>query len=249
MGYITKKSNDEFKTMYEQGGKYSVTWLGDIFGKIKHECFYRTMEVWCTFIDSLFPDWFPLTTVLIEIVKYVYNNIAWRYYFDGVDEGNQLISKFNETLTNVATQIQTAINEAKTTINNELITPIQNTINNELSPKITALQTQLSDIETEAGNALTTANSALSNANSALEKAATALQQAQTVTQQVKDASAYFTSQIAQINTEINSAKSRLSGIDTQITSLISRVKALEQKVSAQVTTQKTIWEKLFGAT
>jgi len=252
MVYITKISDDKFKSDYEAGGKYTVTWLGHIYGKLRHHCFWMQMEFWCSFIDSLFPDWFPLNVVqdvLISIVKAVYDNVAWRYYFDGAYEGDQIIQSLTNVYSDIESRVSQAIEEAKSRVETELITPIRNTINNELSPKITALQNQLSNIETQAGNALNNANSALSSANNAIEQAATALSQAQNAQKTVNEMSAYVTSKIASINQEINSAKSRLSGIDSQITDLINRVKTLEQKVSAQVTTQKTIWEKLFGAT
>jgi uncharacterized phage infection (PIP) family protein YhgE len=127
MPYITKKDLQPFRNWYATHICY-VDDVSHIFGVANHEIFYRQLESWCAFIDSVFPDWFPLgdiQNILISIVKFVYDNNANHSYNVGVDSGIAIIGKVTDAINWAQNQITSSVNDMRNKIDTEIIAPVR----------------------------------------------------------------------------------------------------------------------------
>jgi len=158
---VTKKDINQFRANYES--RYGhVDDVSHTFGWASHEKFYETMKSWHSFVDSLFPDYFPFNTVqgvMQSVIDYTYDSQAENHYNKGVDMGRQLIAKANEIVNWAQNQITATVEQAKAYIQNNLINPITNTIDSNINPaladaksKINNLLSQLSGFDTRVQN-------------------------------------------------------------------------------------------------
>ena len=147
MPYITRKDLDPFRRWYEINVGH-VDDVSHIFGVANHEIFYRQLESWCAFIDSVIPDWWPLGDVqnlFISIVKFVYDNNANHAYNTGVDSGRAIMGRLSESVQWAQTQITNAVNDMRNKIDTEIVEPVRKKAA-QIEQALKDAQTKLSDM-------------------------------------------------------------------------------------------------------
>jgi chaperonin cofactor prefoldin len=158
MTYIAKKdpASDEVagwnKDYQKQGG--STDDFCRLFGWANYLRFYAEMEAWCSFIDALLPDWWPIDVIqgtLISVVKALHDNQAWVAYWKGLDFGNAAEKKIEQTITWAKDQINNAVADMRNRIDNEIIKPIRDRVERELKPGLDAAKTQIDAFQSKMG--------------------------------------------------------------------------------------------------
>lgn len=165
MPYITRKDLAPFRSWYETNVGH-VDEVSHVFGVASHEKFYRDMEGWCFWIDSLIPDWFPLNYIqdgLMGIVKALYDMNAGHHYNLGVDKGRKIVGAVNDAITWAQNKITTAVEDMRNKIDTEIIAPIRNKINTEIKPLLDDAQAKIGDIQNKVNGFNTDINTMKSN--------------------------------------------------------------------------------------
>lgn len=150
--YVTLKDNDAFRKNYE-ARRGSVDEISHAFGVAYHYAFYFTMDGWCQFLDSVFPDVFPFGTVqdlLIAVVKYVYDNRAEHNYNSGVDMGRSIVGKVTDTINWAQSQINNAVTDMRNRIDSEIVEPVRQKAA-EIEKTLNWAQTRINGMGTELG--------------------------------------------------------------------------------------------------
>lgn len=255
MTYITKQNIDSFRANYEKNIGH-VDDISHTFGWASHEKFYWEMENWCALIDSLFPDWWPLTDVqniLINIVKFVYGNTAQDRYNKGVDMGRAIIAKVTETINWAQNQITNAVNNMKNRIQTEIIDPITTKINNTIVPALndaqkrldsfnSQIRTMTSDLDvfrtniTSFDGSIKSFDNKLASFNSKLTTLDTTASGLQT---QLRDAQA----KLNEYKTSIDGLTSKFNGLNTKASNLETQLTNAQAKLNEY----KTYIDDLFA--
>lgn len=213
MTYITKQNIDSFRANYEKNIGH-VDDISHTFGWANHEKFYWEMESWCAFVDSVFPDWWPLTEVqncLINIVRFIYGNCAQDNYNKGVDMGRSIMGKVNDTINWAQNQITNAVNDMRNRIQTEIIDPIITKINNTIVPALNDAQKRLDTFNTQIRSMTSDLDVFRTNITS-------------------------FDSSIKAFDNKLGSFNSILNGLDTRASELQSQLRDAQALLNQHVT-------------
>jgi hypothetical protein len=154
MGYITRYSSeteDAWVKSYESlgyGGSGTVDPVSKVFGWANHERFYAEMEAWCFFIDTLCPDFWPLSEVqniFIAIVRAIYKREAQSAYYKGLDQGRAIVKQVEGVVDWATKSISGAVSDLQARVEREFINPLR-TQAADLQNKINAASAQLGEL-------------------------------------------------------------------------------------------------------
>lgn len=215
--YLTKQDTTAFKKRYEQMYGGQANFITDAFGKCRHEVFYLQMEGWCTAIDAatlpILFDW--LQNTLIWIVQQIYNAQAWNHYGYGADEGRAIFAKVTDTITWAQSEIQSKVDGAKSYIQTNFITPIQNQINQQLTPLVNRLQNDLNNAQNALNSIKSGVDDAQAKAQSAISDASQAVQNAVEALNAVNNAKKTINFMLYDLEAKTNQIKSILNRLET----------------------------------
>jgi uncharacterized coiled-coil protein SlyX len=238
MTYITKFSTtteDEWAKYYESqgwGGGGAVDPVSKAFGWATHARFYFEMEAWCLFIDSVFPDWFPVGEVqnfLISIVKFIYNHEAQSSYYQGLNEGRSIMHHVDGVIDWAKNQITAAVTDMYNRVDREIVAPVKAKAD-QIRHDLDVAQTNLNDAIAKAGQALQISNSAQAIAGDARS----AVNSVQNQVKGFESKLSTLDSQASALDNRIKDASTQLAAHQRDIDDVIRRLKTLENKKSDQ---------------
>ncbi len=231
MTHITQKNYKDYVATYPLGR--AVTPLGDVFGWAEGEKFYWQMEAWAELIDSLFPDWWPIGDIqnlLISVVQGVYNNQAENRVWKGIDVGNSIWYKIDDTITWAQNQITNAVNDMRNKIDSEIVAPIRDRVNRELKPALDQAQAQINDFQGKINdfqNSIGNMNGQLTDFDEKVRK----------VRYDVQVAGNNIDAKVREFESKVSDAQKNIGNLDTTIKSLSTKAQNLDAKAQ-QLTSQ-----------
>ena len=211
MVYITRQTPSNYRNRHSD-------WYYGVFRDVVHQIglvgealFWLDCEGKCSLVDSLIPDWFPLTEVqkaFISLFKSHYNSKYTQVYDEWALQACKSFEVLEGQVNNVLGQIKGKVDEAKAYIDANLIKPIRDKINNEVLPQLNAVLSRIASAETSVRDILNKVNSELEpmvkDVSSRIKSAETSVRDAQT---------------------KINNALSDITKLDSSITSLDAKVR------------------------
>jgi len=220
MPYITKKTPTP--RTYD-------TPIGKMMGHLAEILEWLRWESYATQIDAIFPDWWPLGSVqsfLIDICKACYNALYQKAYDNGADKGNEINNQVMGWVDDAKRKAESMVNDAKNYIETNLIAPIRNQINNQISPALKDAQARINTLKTNVDNfasRLNTFQTKLNSMDDTLKTFDSKLQSYATRLSSLNKELDNFKAQLTQIQKTLSDYKALIDNLDR-------RVKALEQQ-------------------
>lgn len=219
MVYFPRKNDNTFRANFNKSHGTSIDDISHLFGYANHSRFYTEMDGgWATFIDSIIPDYFPFGTVqslLLTIVKAIYNACAEDSYDNGVSMGLQIVGKVNEAITWAQNQINSAVTDMRNRIDTEIVDPVRQKAA-QIEQNLKDAQTKLNDMGITIDGFQTNIDTMKSNISS-------------------------FGTSIESFNNKLTSFDSKLKGLDSTASKLQSQL----DDAKAKLTQYKTLIDQL----
>jgi hypothetical protein len=224
MSYITRKDTKPMREYFEANWGH-VDDVSNAFGVANHGKFYAEMEAWCSFIDALIPDWFPLNYIqdgLIAIVKAVYDKQAATSYYSGVDTGVAIVAKVNDAITWARNRINDAVSDMRIDIDHTIVAPVRQ--------KAAQIEQTLKDAQTKLSNMGVSIDGFQSDINT------------------MKSNILGFDGSIKAFDGKLGSFDSKLKGLDSTATGLQSQLRDAQAKLNTLDSTANTLQSRLKDA-
>jgi len=228
MVYITRKTPSNYRNRHSD-------WYNGVFRDVVHQIglvgealFWLDCEGKCGFVDSLIPDWYPLTEIqkaFISIFKSHYNAKYIDVYDDWCLQGCKTFEVLEGQVNNVLGQIKGQVDEAKAYIQKNLIDPLKNKINNEILPAVNDAVSRVRTAEATIRDAQVSINEALADVVN-LDRTVASLNT------QVKDARTKINEVISDFNTKIRNVDEQIRDATSSIGSLNSQIKDFTDKMN-----------------
>jgi len=125
--YLAQKDSDVHRAQYTKRFG-AVDDVSHIFGWASETAFFFTCDGWCEFLDSIFPDWWPVGDVqnlLISVVKFIYSNRSEHNYNCGVTSGLKIVGRVNEVIEFAKNTISNAVTDMRNRIDSEIVAPVR----------------------------------------------------------------------------------------------------------------------------
>lgn len=222
MAKITQKNYKDYVATYPG----AVTPLGDVFGWAEGEKFYWEMEAWAELIDSLMPDWWPIGDIqnlLISIVQGVYDNQAENRVWKGIDAGNGVWNKINDTIAWAQNQINNAVNDMRNKIDSEIIAPIRDKVDRELKPALEQAQQKINEFQGKVNDF----QNSIGNMNGQLDDFDGRIQ---ALLHQVQAARYNIDTKVREFESKVSDSQKNIGNLDTQLKSLGTKAQNLDAK-------------------
>lgn len=235
MTYITKKTETELKEDWKTKYGYYPTDLGHYFGIANHEIFYWQMENWAYCIDKTFEAGFPfnvIETALTAIVSFVYGALAFAYYEWAAHEGNKVMAKLEGAIEWAKDSINKAVEDMKNRIQEEIITPIQNEINNNILPQLKNAEFRINTISSDISGALSDLDAIKLNIDTFDNQIKAFDSKMSSFDAKIKS----FTSSLSSLQSRINISETRLTNLNTNIQDVTRKANIAENKISSLTT-------------
>lgn len=231
MTYITHVSQTPYYNT--QTGWYNG-WFRDVchaIGNLGEYMYYRDMESNASFAKSLCGA-IPLVggaigDFFVSLLRGVYNNQNRSVYLDWASSACKVFEQFQGKIQQTYTDMTNAINDAKAYVQNNLITPINNYINNTVKPSLADAQSKISSITSQ----LSGFNTKITGLSNSLDSMKTSISN--------------FQSKLDGFNTSLNDLTSRANTFDTKLQDLNTTLNSLTSKASDLDATLKDAQNKL----
>jgi prefoldin subunit 5 len=203
--------------------------IGKVMGYLANILEWLRWENYAAQIDAIFPDWWPMGSVqgfLIDICKACYNALYQKAYDNGADKGNEINSQIMGWVDDAKRRAESLVNDAKAYVENNLIAPIRNQINNQITPALNDARAQISKFKSDIDNMANRINQFQTSLNSMDGTIKNFDMKLQSFNAKLSD----LTRQADNLNAQISQINKTISDFKTQIKNLDERVKRLEQK-------------------
>jgi hypothetical protein len=114
--HLTEISSDALKEGYKNQFGFYPSWLGQAFGLSNQRTIYHVFDSLYSYIDDLFPDYFPLgdvQNVIMNAIKSAYQLIAYWGYADWAQQGDQIVKQFDSIVADFTVKLQNAVDRAQ----------------------------------------------------------------------------------------------------------------------------------------
>lgn len=233
---VVKKNVNDLRAYYESHWGH-VDDISHVFGWASHEKFYGAMAGWHAFVDSIFPDYFPFNMVqgfLQTVIDNVYSSQAQLHYDKGVDMGRQLVGKAEEIVNWAKNQITNEVNAAKKYIQDNFITPVQNTIDQNIKPALKDAQSKIDTIQSkinEFANNISAMGNQVNGFQGTLDNFNNKIQSFNTTINDLTDRANGFDAYLQDLTSRANAFQSRLDGFNATVNDLTSKVTGFDTKL------------------
>jgi len=234
MVYITRRTPSNYRNRHSD-------WYNGVFRDVVHQIglvgealFWLDCEGKCNFVDSLIPDWFPLTEVqkaFISIFKSHYNSKYTQVYDEWALQACKSFEVLEGQINNVLGQIKGQVDEAKAYINNNLINPLKNKINSEVVPAINDALGRVRTAEATIRNAQVSITEALADVANLDRTVASLNTQVKDARTKINEIISDFNTKIRNVNEQIRDATSSIGSLNTQIKDFTDKMSTLDQRI------------------
>jgi len=232
MVYITRRTPSNYRRRHDD-------WYYGVFRDVVHQIglvgealFWLDCEGKCNLVDSLIPDWFPLTEVqkaLISLFKSHYNNKYTQVYDDWALQACKSFEVLEGQISNVLGQIKGKVEEAKAYIEANLINPLKDKINSEVVPAINDALNRVRTAEATIRDAKVSINEALADVVN-LDRTVTSLNgQVKNIQSKINATVSDFNNKMNILDGRIRDATSIVDGHTIDIKDLWASVRALQR--------------------
>jgi methyl-accepting chemotaxis protein len=231
MPYITKLTPSAY---YNRHTDWYKGWFRDVchaYGTIGANLFYYDCENKAAFAKSLC-NAIPLVggaigDFFVAIFRSVYNARYVSVYDDWAVAACKIFEQFQGKVEQTYRDIETAVNNAKTYIQNNLINPIKSTIDNNIKPSLTDAQSKINSMLSQ----LSGFDTRIQGLTGSLDSLKTNLDS--------------FKSRLDGFNVNINDLISRANAFDTKLQDFNSTLGGLTSKATDLDTLMKDVQSKL----
>ncbi|MBA7493431.1 hypothetical protein ES702_03989 [subsurface metagenome] len=234
MVYITKRTPSNYRTRH-------TDWYNGVFRDVVHQIglvgealFWLDCEGKASFADALIPDWYPLTEMQKAIIGLFRGHYASKYtdvYDDWALQACKSFEVLEGQINGVLGQIKEKVDEAKAYINNNLINPLKNQINNEVVPAINDALAKIRTAEATIRDAQVSINEALADVVN-LDRSVTSLNtQVKDARTKIDAAISDFDTKIRDVNKAITDANWSIGYLKTQIKNFTDKMNTLDTRI------------------
>jgi len=140
-------TDEELKQQYTE--EYQApNALMDLFGRIYHFLELKRLEAWHSFVDSVFPDYFPFSNLqglLQTVLDRIYEAMAYRNYVKGCDIGGKISQGFYDMYDDTKKAIDNEVNKMRNYIETEVVDPVK-TKADQIAKDLKTAQNKLKDM-------------------------------------------------------------------------------------------------------